>query len=235
MRRKLATGFAALAVLVASGAAAHTAWLVREGSGNSWLLRFGGHGGELEQPQPEKLEWVRAYDTDGKRIRLERRVRGDEVRVVTASEPAVIALHYDNGIHSRTATPGPSVEKPMNEVRGAVSAVSAVKYGKTIVQWAPVVTRRTGQQFEVVPLSAEQPVAGQPIRVRVLQDGGPVAGVSVGHGEDTSDAKTDANGVASFTPRAGFNKLWAGRRIAQSGNPRFTELSYEYLLGFDAR
>lgn len=40
---------------------------------------------------------------------------------------------------------------------------------------------------------------------------------------------------ATFVPKAGFNKLWAGHRIEQKDNPRYTELSYEYLLGFDAR
>jgi hypothetical protein len=41
--------------------------------------------------------------------------------------------------------------------------------------------------------------------------------------------------VASFTPVAGANKLWAGKRIETSTEPRYTQLSYEYLLSFDAR
>ena len=147
----------------------------------------------------------------------------------------MIALHYDNGIHTRTATPGPTVPRPMNEVSGAVSATNAQKYGKYIVRFAPVVTRAIGQPLEVIPVSAEQPRAGRPMRVQVRLDGRPVAGVNIGRGEDTASAVTDAQGMADFTPTAGFNKLWAGRRIETRNNPRYTQLSYEYLLTFDVR
>jgi nickel transport protein len=60
--------------------------------------------------------------------------------------------------------------------------------------------------------------------------------VKLGAGEDGGDMApvTGADGIATFTPVAGFNKMWAGRREAVSGNPAYTELSYEYLLGFTA-
>ena len=74
------------------------------------------------------------------------------------------------------------------------------------------------------------------MRVRVLMNGRPLPGVRLGRGEDKPGGDTtDAHGIASFVPVAGFNKLWAGKRNAIAGNPHFTELSYEYLLGFTAR
>jgi len=234
MKRWLAAGCVVAALISAHAANAHTAWFVRQGGANIWLLRFGGHEGKLEPVVPGKLKWIHAYDTNGKPMEVRRSVKGNEVRALLAQEPAVITLHYDNGVHTRTATPGPTIEKPMDQVPGAVAATAAVKYGKTIVQWTPAVVRYAGQPFEIVPLSPAQPVAGQPMQVRVLRDGRPVAGVSVGRGEDTAAAKTDAKGVATFVPTRGSNKLWAGERIAQTGNPRFTELSYEYLLTFKA-
>jgi nickel transport protein len=145
-------------------------------------------------------------------------------------------MHFDNGIHSRPPS-GPSIEKPMNEVPGATRATYAVKYHKTIVEWSPLVTKTIGQPFEVVALDAAAPVAGKPVRVRVLQDGKPVPGVKLGRGEEgaANDPVTDADGIASFVPRSGFNKLWAGKRVPVSGNPKYSELSYEYLFGFDAK
>lgn len=235
MKRTL-TALLTIAVLSASTATlAHTAWLERDTRPGVWRLMFGGHQGRPEPATPSKLREVAAVDARGRPLRVSRQFSGADVRISVAGQPAMIALHYDNGIHTRTATPGPSVERPMNEVPGAVSATSAVKYGKTIVAWAPVVARPIGQPFEVVPMSAEQPRAGRPMRVQVRQDGRPAAGVSIGRGEDTADARTDANGVASFTPTAGYNRLWAGRRIEMTNNPRYTQLSYEYLLTFDAR
>lgn len=73
------------------------------------------------------------------------------------------------------------------------------------------------------------------MRVQVRLNGRPASGIKLGRGEDTADAVTNANGMASFTPTAGSNKLWAGKRIATARYPRYTELSYEYLLSFDAR
>lgn len=219
---------------LASTATAHTAWLVREGQTDSWLLRFGGHEGKLEPAAASKLRKVVAYDMRGKNVDLRRIVENDEVHINVDGEPAVIALYYNNGIHTRTAEPGPSIEKPMNEVPGGVSAVWAVKFGKSIVNWGQIARGSARQRFEVIPLSSEQPRAGQPMRVRVMQDGRPAAGVKIGRGEDNAEGTTDANGVASFTPGPGFNKLWAGKRIPQANNPRYTELSYEYLLTFNA-
>ena len=222
-------------LLVGTAASAHTAWLVKDSRPGVWRLMFGGHQGKAEPAVPVKLKEVSAIDTRGRALKVSRAIDGADVSLAVAGAPAMIALHYDNGIHTRTSTPGPSVERPMNEVPGAVSATAAQKYGKSIVRWAPVVTRPIGQRLEVIPASAMQPRAGQPMRVQVRLNGRPTAGIKLGRGEDTADATTNANGMASFTPTAGTNKLWAGKRIAMARNPRFTELSYEYLLSFEAR
>ena len=123
----------------------------------------------------------------------------------------------------------------MNEVPGAISAVRALKNGKTILAWTPLVTRAVGQTFEVTPLDATAPVAGQPMRVRVTLDGKPLAGVRLGHGEEGEAGETDSEGVASFVPVKGVNRLWAGRRWPVADNPQYTQLSHEYLMSFEAR
>lgn len=235
MNKRLFAIAAASGVLFATAASAHTAWLVDGDRPGIWRLMFGGHQGKAEPAVPAKLKEISAVDARGRPLKVSRAINGADVRIAVAGAPTMIALHYDNGIHTRTATPGPSVERPMNQVSGAVSATAAQKYGKTIVRWAPVITRPIGQPFEVIPVSATQPRAGQPIRVQVRLNGRPTAGINLGRGEDTADAITDANGMASFTPTLGPNKLWAGKRIAMARNPRFTELSYEYLFSFDAR
>lgn len=215
-------------------ALAHTAWLEPDTTVSGWQLKFGGHAGVLEPVVPGKLKDVAALDAEGKALTVTRAVNGDQVSIDVAGEPSVIALHYDNGIHTRPATPGPSIEQPMHAVPGAISAVNAVKYHKTIAAWTPQVVRPVGQEFEVIPLLAATPKAGVPMTVEVRLKGQPLAGAKIGHGEDSGDAVTDAQGRAQFTPKAGFNKLWAGQRFEVEGNPDYTQLSYEYLLGFDA-
>jgi nickel transport protein len=216
---------------------AHTVWLeaVPQSQGDYQVL-FGGHAGKLEPYRPEKIKQVEAVDRQGKKLSLKQAVTADGVHLHVDGTPALISMHFDNGIHTRPAT-GPSVEKPMNEVPGATRATYAVKYHKTVIDWAPLVTKTLGQPFEVVPLSAQQPVADQPFRVRVLRDGKPAGGVKLGHGEEgtAADPVTDAEGVAAFVPKKGFNRLWAGKRLAVTGNPKYTELSYEYSFGFEAK
>lgn len=224
------------ALLFSTAASAHTAWLEGvAGQADQYRLRFGGHAGKLESYDPTKLKSVDAMDAQGKSLPVTRAVDGDGVLLRVAGQPALIALHYDNGFFSYVGT-GRSTPKPMNEVSGATRATHAVKYGKSIVVWSPLATRLLAQPFEVVPLDATAPVAGKPFRVKVLKDGAPVAGVKLGHGEEggPTDPVTDAEGIATFTPRKGPNKLWAGKRYAVANDPRLTELSFEYLLSFTA-
>jgi len=234
MKKSLA--LIALGLLAVSSATlAHTAWLEAvPGQAGTYRVFFGGHAGKLETLVPAKARTVEAIDAKGRKLKVSRTLDNDGMLVKVAGKPALITMHYDNGIHTRTAT-GPSIAKPMNEVPGAVSATNAVKYHKTVVAWGPVVTRAVGQPFEIVPMNATAPRAGQPMRIQVRMDGKPAAGIKVGRGEDNADATTDASGMATFTPNAGFNKVWAGKRIETTTEPRYTQLSYEYLLGFNAR
>ena len=221
---------------VASDAIAHTVWLEPVATGGAdYRVMFGGHAGKIQTYDPGKLKEVAALDKQGQLVTVTRKLGADGVQLHVDGVPAIIAMHFDNGIHTRPPS-GPSVEKPMNEVPGATRATYAVKYHKNIVDWSALVTRPIGQPFEVVPLDVVAPVAGKPLRVRVLQDGKPVAGVKLGRGEEgtASDPVTDEQGVAAFVPTRGFNKLWAGKRIPVPGNARYTELSYEYLFGFQA-
>lgn len=223
-----------VALLCAGSATAHTAWIEPAGA-QGFVLRFGGHAGKREPYEPTKLKSVQAVDAQGRAVQLERTDAADGVRLQPQGEAALLALHFDNGFFSRDAA-GKSVNRPMNEVPGATQGTWAVKYGKTIVRWGEVVTRPLKQPFEVVPLAAATPRAGQPMLVRVLIDGQPAADVEVARGDAGQDsARTDAQGVARFVPQAGLNRLWAGRRAAVAGDPRHTQLSIEYALVFEAR
>lgn len=233
MRRVL---ISTLTLLACPTLHAHTVWLEAvNGSTSDYQVVFGGHAGAIQTYDPQKIKSIDAYDSQGKRLDVKQSLNADGARLSISAKPALVAMHFDNGIHTRTAT-GPSVAKPMNEVPGATRATNAVKYHKTIVQWGSTLTKPLGQPFEVVPIDTETPKAGRPLRVKVLRDGKPVAGVKLGRGEEgtAADPVTNADGIAAFTPVKGFNKLWAGQRIAIENNPRFTELSYEYLLGFHA-
>jgi len=227
----------AFAITVASlsfGAAAHTAWLEpNDDLVGGYVVRFGGHEGKTEPYDTDKLKAVAAYSADGDPLGVVREDGDGGTSMRVEGKAAVLTLTFDNGIWSRPEG-ARSVNKPMNEVPGAISGVSAIKYHKTIAQWGETATRTWKQPFELVPVDATPPVAGEPMRIRVLIDGEPVAGVKVAADESAEGTLSDANGIVTVTPQAGFNRLWAGQRTAVADDVRFTTLSIEYILAFDA-
>lgn len=224
---------------IVTRAHAHTVWLEPAAAQRSgeprWDVRFGGHAGKVVEFEPGKLKSVEAWDVAGKALPVTREAGSGGVAIAVRGAPAMIAMHLDNGIHTRVAN-GPSVEKAMDEVPGATKATWAPKWYKAILVWNERATRPLGQRFEVVPLAATPPRATRPIKVRVLVDGRPASGVRVGHGEEPPEGApvTGADGIAEYVPTTGANRLWAGRRDAVSGNAKYTELSYEYVLAFEA-
>lgn len=216
-----------------SAARAHTAWI--EAAGDGYVVRFGGHEGKTEPYAADKVKSVQAVDAQGRALTVSARAGDDGVRLTVAGAPAVLALHFDNGIWSR-APGGRSQPLPLDAHPGATQATHAVKYAKTIVQWTAAAAQPLGQPFELLPLQSQPPRAGQPLRLRVLVDGKPAAGIAVGRDEnDPQPARSDADGVVTLRPVAGQNALWSGQRSAVSGDPRLTQRSVEYVLRFPAQ
>lgn len=232
--RPLVLTFAA-ALLLAGGvsaARAHTVWL-EPGDGAEFLVRFGGHAGVLENYSPDKLIEVRAVAADGAALAMDRTDGAEGVRLRVRGEPALMALHFDNGYWSKTAD-GASVNRPMTEVEQASSGVRAVKYHKSILAWGELAARPLGQPFELVPVSGERPRPGQPLTLRVLVDGRPAPGIALAFDEEGRETVSDAQGLASLVVKPGVNRIWAGQRIALTDDPRATQHSTEYTLVFDA-
>jgi len=227
---------ATLLVLWSCPLFSHTAWLVPvdcdPAACSQYQVVFGGHDGELDYPV-EKVKTITAIGADGSPMTVRRATRDGAVHIEVGGAPALLLMHFDNGIYTRTAD-GRTVNAPMSRVEDSVSAINALKYHKTIREWSDVVARAQGQPFEVVPLNAAQPRADVPMKVKVLIDGEPAPGIRVGTDENTIQSTTGADGVATFTPVSGGNRLWAGQRTERSDHPDYTQLSIEYLLTFDA-
>jgi len=128
--------FLALGLLAVSSAAlAHTAWLEAvPGQSVGYRVLFGGHAGKLETLDPAKAKTIEAIDAKGSQLKVTRTVDREGLLLQVDGSPALITMHYDNGIHSRTAT-GPSIAKAMNEVPGAVSAQPT--RSNTTRPWSP--------------------------------------------------------------------------------------------------
>ncbi len=224
----------AAALTVAGAAAAHTATIEADGAPTRFAVRFWGHAGKTEPYSADRVTRITAIDAKGQTIAVTLDKGADGVvRANTAAAPALLALEFDNGIWSR-AEGGKSVNRPMNENPGATLGTHALKHAKTVVVWNDVALRPVGQTLEIVPLAAVAPRAGEPLRVRVLYEGRPLAGAKVAADEDAPATLTDANGVATFMPRPGRNTVWVNHRVDVAGDARMTQRSHEAVLVFAA-
>ena len=234
-----------LTAIAASGIAqAHTVWLADGDASGHYLLLFGGHEGRTEPYDAAKLGALQAFDARGQALggAQAARVAGSAGFVpgragplrVEAPGAAMLTVSFDNGFWSK-GPDGRSVNRPMNEVPGAVSGTHAMKFHKRILTWSVASARPVGQPFELLPRSADAPAAGEPLALQVLIDGRPAPGIWLAFGEAGRGAQTDAQGIASLPTRPGRNTIWAGRRTPVQGDPATTELSIEYSLVFDAR
>lgn len=226
---RLALVAAALALGLGS-AQAHNVWLVPDAQG-AYLVQFGGHEGKLEDVQVDKLKAVTAYDRRGRKIDVTTKAAANGVRVKPAREPAMLAAEFDNGFFSKTDS-SPMVDKPMDQNPGATSGVHALKFHKTVLQWGVIARKELGQAFEIVGTQSKDPEAGKPMQVKVLKDSKPIAGVRLSIGEDGTPVTSGADGTAMVTPVEGRNQLLAIIRMPVQGDPKTTQLSYEYLFAF---
>ncbi len=236
-RRGFAAGVAVLLVMMAAPpeAAAHTVWLEPVGTAGEYRVLFGGHEGKTEGYAAAKVGAVQAWDADGRAVDVRKtELPGAQGVRVSAAGAVLLAASFDNGYWSK-GSDGKSRNVPMTELPGAVSGVQALKYHKFIAGWAARVAQPVGQAFEVTPVQARQPRAGEPMAVRVTIGGEPAAGIALAFGEEGRDAVTGPDGIATVKPRPGRNRLWAGQRVAVSDDPKTTQRSVEYSLVFDAR
>lgn len=222
----------ALTVGGATTAAAHNAWLEDAGAPDRYVVHYGDHGGKPMPYDAAKLKDVQVFDTEGKRVTVERRDADSDIRLQTPGA-ALLTLSFDNGYWSRTAE-GRSVNRPMDAVPGATSGTRALKYHKRVVAWSEHAARAIGQPYELRPVSTTALAAGEKILIQVLINGKPAQGIPVAFTEDGKEAVTDADGMARLTVKPGRNQIWSGKREPVANDPRATQHSIEYSLFFDA-
>lgn len=224
-----------VAAIVSSPASAHDAWIALPPAGPE--IRFG-HVGEPEALDATRVRQVEALDADGKVLTVVQVPGERAVRLTIEGRAALIALAYDNGYWTRAPGASASVNLPRNEVAGARSGAHVVKFGKTVVQWSPVVTRPLGQVLEIVPLAESAPAAGDRLAVRVLWQGRPLAGARVLYDSAAARppvARADDTGRAEVPVSRGSQFLSVSHRAPLADDPRADSESVSANLVFEGR
>lgn len=215
---------------------AHEVWLERSPLNTKishYLIKF---GHETTEPYPlSKLTSVSQL-FHGKISPISpafNKMDNNKGEAIIAVEGNIVFIEFNNGIWSKLPS-GKYVEKTKKEVPNAEFSMNPMKLGKAILSWSDGEALKAHQQaYELVPQS--EPVVGKPLAILVLKDGKPVKGIKVGLGEDKPFNLTDEQGIAYFTPTAGFNKVWAEFEEKVADNPDYTDRTYEYLLTFEAK
>lgn len=225
--------FCACLLALSGSLHAHSIWTEpTEGEDNVFVVAFGGHDGELEQYDLKRLSAIRAVGANGEKLGMDWQRMGMAILLKPQGETAVLTLAYDNGYWS-TLESGRSVNQPMNEVKGAVKGVHAMKYHKHQAAFTPAALAVQGQPVEL--LLSEQPQVGKPFDVQVLVDGRPASGMEVAFNEQgVQSTYSDDRGMVSMIAQPGLNMLWTGTRTPLVDDPAATELSIEYTLVFRA-
>ncbi|WP_032092189.1 DUF4198 domain-containing protein [Necropsobacter rosorum] len=218
------------ALFTAALANAHNVWLEPvQGEPGQYVVKFGHE--ETESYPQSKLKAVRLLDAKGGLHDAEVSFKQGEAHFA-APDAAIVFVRFDNGVWSKLAN-GKYVEKTKRQAPGAVLSINPLKFGKAILRWDEQADKAHNMDYELIPQS--EPKAGQPLDILVLVKGKPAHGVKVGLGEDHPFNLTNEQGMAQFTPKAGYNKVWAEFDEPVEENPDYTERSVEYMLTFDVK
>lgn len=222
--------------LMTTAAWAHGAWIAER-----WgdLAIVYGHGAGDDPYDPAKVTDVTALDAEGRPVAVELQAAETHTVIVPAANPALIAMVFDNGFWSQQAD-GKWVNRPRDEVPGAVTSGHYVKNNITLFHTHGDLPPLPSQALQIVPLSNPTELkAGDSFTVRVIYDGEPVPGVQVAldyiNASGLKSAETDANGEAEVQLRNdGLNVLAVEHTVPLMDNAQADEIGYTATLSFVA-
>lgn len=185
---------ACLIVLLLTGlAGAHDFWLK---PGGQWAVLWYGHEEESAAYAPEKVKKALGLNSAGQPVAVKQTPEGDKVRLSPSGEAAQLAVEVDTGYWSKT--PLGWQNKPRREAGQVIMTEWSLYYSKLLFKPQACVNRAFGQKLEIVPIH----VAGPAVKVKVLLDGKPQAGLKlyanherVGQTSEAGEAMLDWRGL----------------------------------------
>ena len=190
----------AAAAALAGEASAHSMWLAEKDG--ALQIQYG-HENDLDPYKPERVGGIRAFAADGRELKPQVRSSGSIVSV-DAGEAAMVSAAYDNKAWTKSASKG-WVNLPRADVPDGSQSGLSQKFTKTYLKPARDFGKPLGQALELIPLSDPASLkTGDRLKVRVLLDGKPLAGVKVAtnmfdYSDKAEKAVTDAEGAVVVT------------------------------------
>lgn len=209
-----AVAAATVGLLTTSTVAAHGIWFAQRAT--QLALIYGVGADDLDSVKRLPLiRSVSGYDASWQPVKTSLRVAGPLLLVDSEGETAAVAAVLDNGIWSKTPD-GEWVKKGRDEVKNATISEKTVKYAVHINgSLSTALPSFEGHALQVVPVEPKLPaLLGEPLKLRVLFQGKPIAGARVLHDyvndPDGKPVKTAADGTVTIKVRnQGLNVVTA--------------------------
>lgn len=179
LTKVLAAATLAAGMIASTAGQAHGIWFAQRS--NQLALIYGVGADDLDAVKRLPLvKSIAAYDDAGKELATKLQPNGPLLLVDIESQPAIVAAFLDNGLWSKTPD-GKWHNKGKDEVPGAVVSEKTYKYAvhlrKELSRPLPALP---GQTLQIVPVGKTLPAKmGQPLKLRVLYQGKPVAGARI--------------------------------------------------------
>lgn len=201
-------------IIAATSAQAHGFWFAQRANTLAMVFGVGADDLDVVKRLPKVTKFA-AYDEDGKEVASKLVTNGPLVTVDIDNQPAFVAAVMDYGTWSK-APDGKWHSKGMDEVPGAIISTKNYKYGVHVRRelTAPM-PELPGQVLQILPMKTPLPVKlGQPLRLKVLYKGKPVAGAKITpdfvNDPDSKPLKTGKDGTVTIKVRnQGLNVIQA--------------------------
>ena len=192
-------------VAASTGAQAHGIWFAQRSTQLALIYGVGADDLDAVKRLP-LIKSVAAYDANWNAISAQLRAAGPLLLVDTDSSPTVVAARLDNGTWSKTPD-GEWHKKGKDQLPNAVISEKTIKYA--VVIRGPLSTPLPplpDHTLQVIPVESNLPaLLGQPLKLKVLFNGKPVAGALVKNDyvndPDNVGVKTAADGSVTILVR----------------------------------
>lgn len=201
-------------LFVAGTASAHGIWFAQRAT--QLALLYGVGADDLDAvKRKDMVSHLAAYDAFGKAVPTGLTVDGRLLLVSTDNQPKLVAAVLQNGTWSKTPD-GKWHKMGKDEMPTAVIAEKNIKYAVRIIgaltKPVPLLPEQT---LQIIPADGKLPaLIGEPLKLRVMFQGKPVAGAKVLHDwindPDGKPLLSDADGYVTFPVRnQGLNVIVA--------------------------
>ncbi|MGQ9645622.1 MAG: cobalt transporter CbiM [Thermodesulfobacteriota bacterium] len=184
---------AILFMVLPSSLLAHDFWIEKVGS--NFMVVYG-HGSQRLEFDPSKLKTLKAFDLDGREMKVMSEKTKGGILLKTEASPSLFFVAVDDGYWSKTIYGWKNL--PKRKASRVVESIRSFYYSKAILLWGEVCQRPLSEpQLEIVALeNPTQMKPGDALPIRVLYQGNPLTGIEVEGGDHEKVAVTDEEGVA---------------------------------------